>query len=592
MNPALQFDSASAGNACHANSHNQSSYQPRSSRNSAYHRLVEDNFEKLELVWNSKYQRMYGYWRPHILYVIQKYLDCGDPHLGFARVKCSGCNTEYLLPFSCKCRGFCPSCHQRRVMEFGEYLHEEILLDVPHRQWVFTIPKRLRPYFMHNRKLLAKLSRCAWQVMSDYLRTSVAADVTDEGIKPGLVAGKACCSPMQPGLVAGKACCSPMQPGLVAGKACCSPMQPACVIAVQTFGELLNFNSHLHIIASDGCFTDIGKFIEGIFPNADDLLVPFAKAVLKMLRKEKVISLAVINNMSTWQHSGFNIHCGSPVSFSDTDAMERLARYIVRAPISQERLKYIPANKSENGIGKAVYEGKTTYRVETFPAVDFLARLVTHIPNKQEQTVRYYGYYSNKSRGMRAKAEAASLEADAASGAADNPPAIADSPADNIVSLADNRSALTRKRFKKYWARLIQKVYDVDPLKCLKCGGKMRIISFIEAEAVIKKILSHLNLWLPLYHDPPDYLDSPGCADSSLSPASSPATVSALPLETEICGNLQLNMFSHRSYEWWETGNTTTHINVNSYYNSSYNSDCEYQNPYEDEFSQEVFYDE
>ncbi len=37
------------------------------------------------------------------------------------------------------------------VMEFGEYLHDEILLDVPHWQWVFTIPKRLRPYFMHNR---------------------------------------------------------------------------------------------------------------------------------------------------------------------------------------------------------------------------------------------------------------------------------------------------------------------------------------------------------------------------------------------------------------------------------------------------------
>lgn len=116
-------------------------------------------------------------------------------------------------------------------------------------------------------------------------------------------------------------------------------MQPACVIAVQTFGELVNFDPHLHIIASNGCFTNNGTFNEGISPNANDLLVPFAKAVLKMLKKEKAISLAVINNMSTWQHSGFNIHCGSPVSVSDADAIERLARYIVRSPISQERLK-------------------------------------------------------------------------------------------------------------------------------------------------------------------------------------------------------------------------------------------------------------
>ena len=119
-----------------------------------------------------------------------------------------------------------------------------------------------------------------------------------------------------------------------------------------------------------------------------------------MLKKEKVISLAVINNMSTWQHSGFNIHCGNPASFSDADAIERLARYIVRAPISQERLKYIPDNKSGKGTGKTIYEGKTTYRVETFSAVDFLARIATHIPNKREQTVRYYGYYSNKSRSI------------------------------------------------------------------------------------------------------------------------------------------------------------------------------------------------
>ena len=238
-NTALQPAATLQGNLRHTNarlgfghsgnqSHslNQSSYHPRSPRNTAYHRLVEDNFEELELVWDSKYQKMYGYWRPHVIDVIQKYLDCGDPHLGFARVKCSNCSTEYLLPFSCKCRGFCPSCHQRRVVEFGEYLHDEVLLDVPHRQWVFTIPKRLRPYFMHNRKLLAKLSLCAWQVLSDYLKTSIAADVTDESIKPGLVAGKACCS----------------------------PMQPACVIAVQTFGELVNFNPHLHIIASGWSF--------------------------------------------------------------------------------------------------------------------------------------------------------------------------------------------------------------------------------------------------------------------------------------------------------------------------------------------------
>jgi len=77
-------------------------------------------------------------------------------------IKCEDCGHEFLLAFSCKRRHFCPSCHQKRVVEFGEWLCTEVLKYVPHRQWVFSIPKRLRIYFMFDRRLLAKLSRCAW----------------------------------------------------------------------------------------------------------------------------------------------------------------------------------------------------------------------------------------------------------------------------------------------------------------------------------------------------------------------------------------------------------------------------------------------
>ena len=64
-------------------------------------------------------------------------------------------------------------------------------------------------------------------------------------------------------------------------------------------------------------------------------------------------------------------------------------------------------------------------------------------------------------------------------------------------------SDMSRKAFRKNWARLIRKVYGADPLLCPKCSNYMRIISFVEEEAVIKKILIHLNLWLPGNHDPP-----------------------------------------------------------------------------------------
>ena len=51
------------------------------------------------------------------------------------------------------------------------------------------------------------------------------------------------------------------------------------------------------------------------------------------------------------------------------------------------------------------------------------------------------------------------------------------------------------KEYRRNWARLIQKLYEIDPLCCPKCSGKMRILGFIEDEQVIEKILKHLGLW-------------------------------------------------------------------------------------------------
>ncbi len=102
-------------------------YQPRNPKANANYRCVEHHFEQLETVWDERYQHRFGYWRPYVTDVIQRYLDYGDLHFGFARVKCQDCVHEYLLAFSCKRRHFCPSCHQKRVVEFGEWLCIDML---------------------------------------------------------------------------------------------------------------------------------------------------------------------------------------------------------------------------------------------------------------------------------------------------------------------------------------------------------------------------------------------------------------------------------------------------------------------------------
>ena len=121
-------------------------YQPRNPKASAYYRCVEDHFEQLETVWDERYQSRFGFWRPYVMDVIHRFLDCGDLHFGFARVKCEDCGHEFLLAFSCKRRHFCPSCHQKRVVEFGEWLCTEVLKYVPHRQWVFSPPEADVPH--------------------------------------------------------------------------------------------------------------------------------------------------------------------------------------------------------------------------------------------------------------------------------------------------------------------------------------------------------------------------------------------------------------------------------------------------------------
>jgi len=106
-----------------------------------YNWLGYDTSAKVATPWRR-------HWRAGVKKVIYRYLDCGDPHNGFARVRCKDCGHEYLLAFSCKRRHFCPSCHQKRVVEFGEWLCQEVIKAVPHRHFIFSIPKILRRYFL------------------------------------------------------------------------------------------------------------------------------------------------------------------------------------------------------------------------------------------------------------------------------------------------------------------------------------------------------------------------------------------------------------------------------------------------------------
>jgi hypothetical protein len=114
-------------------------------------------FETVKGAWEDLFERRYGFWRGLLDGVVARYLDCGIFERGFARIRCPDCAAEFLLAFSCKGRGLCPSCGAKRAAEFAAFLKDEVAADVGHAQWVFTVPKLLRPYFMHHRELLGPL---------------------------------------------------------------------------------------------------------------------------------------------------------------------------------------------------------------------------------------------------------------------------------------------------------------------------------------------------------------------------------------------------------------------------------------------------
>ena len=120
-------------------------------------------------------------------------------------------------------------------------------------------------------------------------------------------------------------------------------------------------------------------------------------------------------------------------------------------------------------------QGGINRNYQVFEPLDFLAELTQHIPNKGEHLIRYYGCYSNKARGRGPQAPHTHRPPASPMATAETP-----TPAPPPLSPAER---LLRRR----WAMLIQRVYQVDPLTCPKCGGRMKIIAFIEAhqDAVI-----------------------------------------------------------------------------------------------------------
>jgi len=209
----------------------------------------------------------------------------------------------------------------------------------------------------------------------------------------------------------------------------------------------------------------------------------FRHKVFTMLRREGKIDDALIKKLVGWRHSGCSIHHQVRIDGRDQDGREKLAQSILRAPFSQEKMRYHP--KSRTVIYRSKMHRILKRNFEVFPVRDWIAAVTAHIPNKGDHVLRYYGWISNVNWGKRKKAEESAQQG---------------SPAGTVESPPPPGSSV----FKQRWAELIKKVYAADPLVCPRCEGTMRIIACIEQPEVIETILTHLGLWPHPSHAPPD----------------------------------------------------------------------------------------
>jgi len=250
-------------------------------------------------------------------------------------------------------------------------------------------------------------------------------------------------------------------------------LMPGVVAVIQTFGNRLNFHPHLHMLVTEGGRTSDGDFYPAPVFNDATLTRLFAHEVLALLVSRDLISAEIADKILSWRHTGFGVH--SKVRATTLEDARRVARYMAKPILALGRLAF------DEDQGKVIYQyGKTDTDKVEMDYLEFIALITTHIPDKGQVMIRYYGLYSNAHRGKERKRGLATSVLPIL-----NPPPL--------------------RRASPGWRELIRKVYEVDPLTCPACGAEMKVIAFITNYAVIDKIIHHLRLTFTCQRPPPPH---------------------------------------------------------------------------------------
>jgi len=305
-------------------------YNPRHPERALLYRTIAEHFETwLELASSGQFDGQGDHHTPraYVRQAFRKYLECGIFAHGFARVWCDDCGHDYFVAYSCKGRGVCPSCNTRRMVETAAHLTDHVLPRLPVRQWVLSVPKRLRYFMQRDGAVLNMVLRIFLRVIEQSLQAHCpgAAPVDRATLHIGAVA------------------------------------------FIHRFGSSLNEHVHFHVCVVDGVFevvageadadadADANATAPGVMIGAPKLAFHAAtgideaavaqvqadlrRRILRAFVGRGLLESGDAKEMLAYQHSGFSVDAGVCIEAHDRAGLERLLRYCARPPFAMDRLR-------------------------------------------------------------------------------------------------------------------------------------------------------------------------------------------------------------------------------------------------------------